>query len=61
MTPTATPTYTSFSNNPDINGVPCLPPIPVAGDITDAAGSNQAGAADVVQPVPVTMPSTPQP
>ena len=59
--PTANPTYTNFSGNPDVNGVPNIPPLPVAGDITDAATSNQVGGGDVVQPVVVAMPSSPQP
>jgi len=59
--PTANPTYTSFGNNPDVNGVPNIPPTPVAGDITDAATSDQSGAADVVQPAAVPLATSPQP
>lgn len=36
-------------------------PLPVVGDINDATTSEDCGAGDVVQPVAVALPTTPQP
>lgn len=57
------PTYTSFGNgSPDQAGVPTVPGVPVAGDTMDRGDlTDPGGGSDVVQPVAVPMPTSPQP
>jgi hypothetical protein len=58
-----TPTYVSFGGGASVPaGVPPLMvPPPVSGDVMDLGDITDPQDATVVQPVDVTMPTTPQP
>ena len=58
-----TPTYVSFGGGVSVpaGAPPLMVPVPVSGDVMDAGDITDPAAATVVEPVDVTMPTTPQP
>ena len=57
------PTYVSFGGGVGVpaSAPPLMVPVPVSGDLMDVGDITDPAAATVVEPVDVTMPTTPQP